>query len=166
VSSLALLTRVLRAYGSEPARFLPQRIEEGYGLSTEGVSRCLAEHAPQLLIAVDCGTSSCAEIADLCSRGVDVVVLDHHECAAALPSCVALVNPKRGAGFHYLCSVGLVFKLAHALLKRRPVAGFDLRAHLDLVALGTVADLVPLVEENRTLVKRGLEQLGQSRWAG
>lgn len=166
VSSLALLTRVLRAYGAEPARFLPQRIEEGYGLSADGVSRCLATHAPQLLIAVDCGTSSCAEIADLCGRGVDVVVLDHHECTAALPACIALVNPKRGAGFHYLCSVGLVFKLAHALLKRRAVPGFDLRAHLDLVALGTVADLVPLVEENRTLVKRGLVQLGQSRSVG
>jgi len=166
VTSAALLTRVLRAYGAQPAQFLPQRVEEGYGLSADGVSRCLATHAPQLLIAVDCGTSSCAEIADLCGRGVDVVVLDHHECTAALPTCVALVNPKRAAGFHYLCSVGLVFKLAHALLKRRPIAGFDLRAHLDLVALGTVADLVPLVEENRTLVKRGLVQLGTSRFVG
>ena len=79
---------------------------------------------------------------------MDVIVIDHHECAGALPPCVALVNPKLSDDFHYLCSVGLVFKTAHALLKRRPVADFDLRAHLDLVALGTVADLVPLREEN------------------
>ena len=76
------------------------------------------------------------------------------------------MNPKRAGGFHYFCSVGLVFKLAHALLKARPLAGFDLRAHLDLVAIGTVADLVPLIDENRILVKRGLAQLAQTTSAG
>ena len=79
-------------------------------------------YAPRLLIAVDCGTSSVAEIADLHAQGVDVIVLDHHECKAALPECVALVNPKLGDDFHYLCSVGIVFKVAHALLKTRPRA--------------------------------------------
>jgi single-stranded-DNA-specific exonuclease len=93
-------------------------------------------------------------------------VLDHHECKDALPACVALVNPKLGDDFHYLCSVGIVFKVAHALLKRRPLAGFDLREYLDLVALGTVADLVPLQDENRILVKRGLAQLERTNWAG
>ena len=166
VTSLALLTRVLRAYGAEAPCFLPLRADEGYGLSADGVARCVAEHAPRLLIAVDCGTSSVAEIADLQAQGVDVVVIDHHECKDALPPCVALVNPKLGDDFHYLCSVGLVFKTAHALLKRRPLADFDLRAHLDLVALGTVADLVPLREENRALVKRGLAQLADTRWVG
>lgn len=166
VTSLALLTRVLRAYGAEAPCFLPLRADEGYGLSPDGVARCVAEFAPRLLIAVDCGTSSVAEIAALQAQGVDVVVIDHHECQGALPPCVALVNPKLGADFHYLCSVGLVFKTAHALLKRRPLADFDLRTHLDLVALGTVADLVPLVEENRTLVKHGLGQLAKTRWPG
>ena len=166
VTSLALLTRVLRAYGAEAPCFLPLRADEGYGLSADGAARCVAEFAPRLLIAVDCGTSSVAEIAALQAQGVDVVVIDHHECQGAPPPCVALVNPKLGADFHYLCSVGLVFKTAHALLKRRPLADFDLRAHLDLVALGTVADLVPLVEENRTLVKRGLVQLAETRWVG
>ena len=166
VSSLALLTRVLRAFGAEPLCFLPMRVDEGYGLSADGVARCVSEHAPRLLIAVDCGTSSVAEIAALRAQGVDVVVLDHHECKAELPVCTALVNPKRGADFHYLCSVGLVFKLAHALLKQRPLAGFDLRGHLDLVALGTVADLVPLVEENRVLVRHGLARLAESREVG
>lgn len=166
VTSLALLTRVLRAFGADPQCFLPLRLEEGYGLSADGVARCLGLHAPRLLIAVDCGTSSCAEIAELGAQGIDAIVLDHHECQAALPTCTALVNPKRTAGFHYLCSVGVVFKLAHALLKRRPLPGFNLRAHLDLVAIGTVADLVPLVDENRTLVKRGLAQLAQTGSVG
>jgi len=166
VTSIALLTRVLRAFGSEPACFLPSRVDEGYGLSPDGVARCVAEHAPQLIVAVDCGTSSVAEIAELARQGVDVIVLDHHECKDELPKCVALVNPKLGDDFHYLCSVGIVFKVAHALLKRRPLEGFDLRDYLDLVALGTVADLVPLRAENRAIVKRGLVQLEKTRWVG
>ncbi|MEI9893046.1 MAG: single-stranded-DNA-specific exonuclease RecJ [Chthoniobacter sp.] len=166
VTSLTLLTRVLRAMGAQPACFLPLRADEGYGLSADGVTRCVSEHAPQLVIAVDCGTSSVAEIAALKVQGIDVIVLDHHECKEALPACVALVNPKLGDDFHYLCSVGIVFKVAHALLKQRPTAGFDLRDCLDLVALGSVADLVPLRSENRIFVRRGLVQLAESKWIG
>ena len=166
VTSLALLTRVLRAFGGKPECFLPLRADEGYGLSADGVARCIETFHPQLLVAVDCGTSSVAEIAALKADGVDAIVIDHHEIKGALPDCVALVNPKRGEGFHYLCSVGLVFKVAHALLKRRPLAHFDLREHLDLVALGTVADLVPLQDENRILVKHGLLRLGRTNSVG
>ena len=166
VSSLALLTRVLRGFGAAPECFLPMRVDEGYGLSADGVARCVSTHAPRLLIAVDCGTSSVAEIGALQAQGVDVIVLDHHECKTDLPICTALVNPKRGTDFHYLCSVGLVFKLAHALLKERPLPSFDLRGHLDLVALGTVADLVPLIAENRVLVRHGLARLAESREVG
>ncbi len=169
VTSLALLVRMLRAYGATPEAFLPSRIDEGYGLSPEGVARCVETFAPQLLIAVDCGTASAAEIATLTSQGVDVVVIDHHECPAALPCCTALVNPKRSdaaADFSYLCSAGLVFKFCHALLKTRPLPDFDLREHLDLVALGTVADIVPLTGENRVLVQKGLETMAHTRWVG
>ncbi len=168
VTSLALLSTVLGAYGANPEVFLPLRMEEGYGLSHESVERCLVEHKPQLLVAVDCGTSSIVEIKELKERGVDVIVLDHHEPKSALPECVAVVNPKtdKTSPFHYLCSVGIVFKVCHALLKRRPVPGFDLRTHLDLVALGTVADIVPLKGENRTLVQRGALELGRSSRLG
>ncbi|EDY21878.1 phosphoesterase RecJ domain protein [Chthoniobacter flavus Ellin428] len=166
VTSLALLTRVLRAMGAEPACFLPSRADEGYGLSPDGVARCVSEHDPQLVIAVDCGTSSVAEIAALRAQGVDVIVCDHHECKDALPDCVALVNPKLGDDFHYLCSVGIAFKVAHALLKLRKANDFDLRECLDLVALGSVADLVPLRSENRIFVRNGLLQLAQSKWVG
>ncbi len=166
VTSLTLLTRVLRAFGGKPECFLPMRADEGYGLSPDGVARCVSTLAPQLLIAVDCGTSSVAEIAELQAQGIDVIVLDHHECKDVLPQCAALVNPKLGEDFHYLCSVGIVFKVVHALLKRRPIAGCDLREYLDLVALGTVADLVPLRDENRVFVKRGLAQMEQTKWVG
>ena len=188
VTSLALLAEMLRAYGGAPELFLPLRVEEGYGLSRESIGRCLDQHHPQLLIAVDCGTSSVAEIAGLRRRGVDVIVLDHHqpplqssglacepalssefagEPRSALPECVAIVNPKIDpeSRFHYLCSVGIVFKLCHALLKTRPV-DFDLKSKLDLVALGTVADIVPLRGENRTLVQRGAIEITRSMRPG
>ena len=156
VTSLALLDELLRAYNCAPDLFLPLRVEEGYGLSRESVERCFEQHQPQLLIAVDCGTSSVNEIADLKKRAVDVIVLDHHEPRSKVPDCVAIVNPKlTECGFEYLSSVGIVFKLCHALLKTRPLPGFDLKSKLDLVALGTVADIVPLRGENRVLVQRG-----------
>ena len=142
-----------------------------------------------MLIAVDCGTASTSEIAELKKRGVDVIVLDHHEpplrssgltgqpsqgygsageAKSVLPECVALVNPKTdpASPFHYLCSVGIVFKLCHALLKTRPLPGFDLKSKLDLVALGTVADIVPLVGENRLLVHRGAIEIAQTSRIG
>ena len=168
VTSLGLLVEMLRAYGATPEPFLPLRMEEGYGLSRESVERCIEQHRPQLLIAVDCGTASTGEIAELKKRGVDVIVLDHHEPKSQLPDCVAIVNPKTDSAspFHYLCSVGIVFKLCHALLKTRPVPEFDLKSKLDLVALGTVADIVPLVGENRLLVQRGAIEIGRTSRVG
>ena len=167
VTSLALLNEILRAYGATPELFLPLRMEEGYGLSHESVERCLEQDRPQLLIAVDCGTSSLHEVADLKKRGVDVIVLDHHEPKTQLPDCVAIVNPKlTECGSEYLSSVGIVFKLCHALLKTRPLPGFDLKSKLDLVALGTVADIVPLRGENRVMVQRGALEIARTRRIG
>ena len=167
VTSLTLLAEVLQGFGAVPGLFLPLRMEEGYGLSPESVDRCLEQHRPDLLITVDCGTSSLNEIAELKKRGVDVIVLDHHEPKSSLPDCVAVVNPKidPNSAFDYLCSVGITFKLCHALLKRRPV-DIDLKSKLELVALGTVADLVPLHAENRTLVQRGAVELSKSTRPG
>jgi len=166
VTSLALFTRILRQLGADPRPFLPLRMDEGYGLSPEGLARCVAQHQPQLLLALDCGTCSVAEIASLNTQGVDVLVFDHHESKGERPPCLAMVNPKLGDDFHYLCSAGIVFKACHALLKLRPAPGVDLRDYLDIVALGTVADIVPLKAENRILVRRGLSQLEKSRWTG
>lgn len=166
ITSLTLLARVLQAYGASPALFLPMRIEEGYGLSAEGVSRCLETHRPQLLVALDCGTSSADRIAEIEASGVDVLVVDHHEVPPVAPKCRAFINPKTGTDHRYFCTVGLVFKLCHALLKQRRLTDFDLRQYLDLVAIGTIADLVPLIAENRILVYHGLKQLETTQWIG
>ena len=167
VTSLALLDEMLGAYGATPELFLPLRMEEGYGLSRESIERCVKQHRPQLLIALDCGTSSVNEISELKKRGVDVIVLDHHEPKSELPDCVAVVNPKlTQCGMEYLCSVGIVFKLCHALLKTRLLTGFDLKSKLDLVALGTVADIVLLRGENRVLVQRGAIEIARTSRIG
>jgi single-stranded-DNA-specific exonuclease len=167
VASLALLYRLLIAYGGCVECFLPHRVEEGYGLSEAGIDRCFELYDPQLLIAVDCGTNAIREIAAVRHRGADVIVLDHHEPRPARPDCTALVNPKRGDGaFSFLCSAGIAFKTAHALLKRSPLPSFDLKTTLDIVALATLCDLVPLTGENRTLVRAGLDQMASTRWPG
>ena len=170
ITSSALIWRVLRKLGGDAETFLPLRMEEGYGLSQDGVERCVEQHKPALLVAVDCGTTAVRQVAWLRERGIDVVIIDHHALPPELPNANALVNPQRdGEGrLDYLASVGLVFKVCHGLLK---LAGegnraVDLRDYLDLVAVGTVADIVPLVEENRVLVRRGLRQLEQSLWPG
>ena len=175
VTSTTLLLEVLRQFGWRVDAYLPNRMEEGYGLSRDGVENCLNQFPVPLLLAVDCGSTSVETIHWLAQRGVEVIVLDHHQVADPAPKAVALVNPQRlpeGGGSRELCSVGLAFKLAHALVKRGRETGlpgaqdFDLRPLLDLVALGTIADLVPLTGENRILVAAGLERLRSTRRPG
>jgi len=199
VTSTALLLEVLRPLGWRVDFYLPNRMDEGYGLSADGVENCLKKFPTTLLLAVDCGSTAVETIASLRARGVDVIVLDHHQVSSPAPEAVALVNPQlRRTGvapvsnqketaqaesedgdrrdacptFTELCSAGLAFKLAHALVKRGRETGltgaaeFDLRPLLDLVALGTIADIVPLVGENRILVSAGLERLNQTRRPG
>lgn len=169
VSSLALLRAGLAAYGIEVSVTLPHRMDEGYGLSEDGLARCLEETNPALVVAVDCGTTSLHEARWLAQRGVDLIILDHHEAAPeGLPTCAAIVNPKASGEQPYLCSAGVVFKVIHGLLKTRPLdrSVFDLKSHLDLVALATVADIVPLVEENRLLVRHGLAELARTTRPG
>jgi len=179
VTSTALLVEVLRSLGWMVDFYLPNRMDEGYGLSADGVENCLKKFPVKLLLAVDCGSTAVENIAWLRERGVDVIVLDHHQFSNPAPAAVALVNPQLSTFnpqpstlFTELCSAGLAFKLAHALIKRGRKIGlpgaadFDLRPLLDLVALGTIADLVPLIGENRILVTAGLEKLNTTNRAG
>jgi single-stranded-DNA-specific exonuclease len=171
VTSTALLGETLRALGWKADHYLPHRMEEGYGLSLDGVENCLKKFPVTLLLAVDCGSTAVEAVAWLAGKGVDTLVLDHHQVSSPAPAAVAIVNPQladRSSGaptFRELCSAGLAFKLAHALVKRGrelglpAAADFDIRPLLDLVALGTIADLVPLTGENRILVLMGLERL-------
>jgi len=168
ITSSALIWRVLRKLGAEVETFLPLRMEEGYGLSQDGVERCVEQHRPAVLIAVDCGTTALKQVAWLRERGIDVVIIDHHALPPELPAAHALVNPQRDGVLDYLASVGLVFKVCHGLLKLAEEGNgrIDLREYLDLVAIGTVADIVPLIGENRVLVRRGLRQLEHTLWPG
>ncbi len=178
VTSTALLIEVMTALGWKVDFYLPHRLDEGYGLSQDGVENCCKKFPVKLLLAVDCGSTAVASIAWLKERGIDVIVLDHHQVSQPLPPAVAVVNPQLSSGpnsnqsFQELCSAGLAFKLAHALVKQGRELGwteaheFDLRPLLDLVALGTIADLVPLTGENRILTKIGLEYLNQTKRPG
>ncbi|MEP2775122.1 MAG: single-stranded-DNA-specific exonuclease RecJ [Luteolibacter sp.] len=163
ISSITLMRKILYSYGIEPATFIPRRGSEGYGLSIAALDRCIEENGkPDLLISVDCGTVSINEVAHLRSLGVEVIIVDHHEpLEDQRPDCTALVNPKCSEDFTYLCAAGVVFKLGHALLKTRP-SGLDLKELLDLVAVATIADIVPLIGENRLLVRHGLKRLPTS----
>lgn len=176
VTATTLLLEVLRGLGWQVSYYLPRRLEEGYGLSHEAAANCLEKCPVTLFLAVDCGSTAWETIAWLQTRGVDVIVLDHHQVSDPVPAARALVNPQLAPAdapsFRELCSVGLAFKLAHALIKHARSAGlagaadYDLRPLLDLVALGTIADLVPLTGENRVLVSAGLERLNQTSRPG
>ena len=176
VTATTLLSEVLRDLGWNVGHYLPHRFDEGYGLSEEGVENCLAGRAATLLVAVDCGSNAHGTIGKLKERGIDVVVLDHHQVSGEPPPARAVVNPQLAPpgepSFRELCSAGLAFKLAHALVKhgreqgRVAELGYDIRGLLDLVALGTIADLVPVTGENRILIRAGLDRLNQTRRPG
>ncbi len=172
VTSTALLVSILRRFGASPRFIVPRRMEDGYGLSRSAIDRALELGRPGLFIALDCGTNSHDEIAYLSAQGIDVIVIDHHRSKERPLAQGLLINPHvhacadgSDAAWRNLCTVGLVFKLVHGLLKQlraenHPVAlGLKLSDYLDLVALGTVADLVPLTGENRILACHGLKIL-------
>ncbi len=179
VSSTALLVMVLRRFGLNPRFVVPRRSEDGYGLSRSAIDRALEAGKPDLFIVLDCGTNSHTETAFLRAQGIDVIVIDHHRSKEPALDHGLLINPHVNAceqnsdsAWRNLCTVGLVFKLCHGLLKQlraenHPVAfRIKLRDHLDLVALGTVADLVPLIGENRILARHGLRILQETQRPG
>lgn len=193
VTSTALLLEVFRALGLRVQFYLPDRFDEGYGLSKKAVANCLDRVPAKLMVAVDCGSTATETVAWLGRRDVDVIVLDHHQVSFPPPQVRALVNPMVQAGppiqdtqgpslsdrppyqprrSTELCSVGLAFKLAHALVKHgravglKAAAELDVREWLELVALGTIADVVPLTGENRILVSAGLARLNTTARPG
>ena len=175
-TSAALLARFLRHCGIDPIIHIPDRLFEGYGPNIEAV-RALAARGATLLVTVDCGTTSVEPLAEARTLGVDVVVIDHHQADEALPPAVAIVNPNRRddlSGLGHLAAVGLVFMTVVAVNRVLRGRGFwsanrpepDLLALLDDVALGTVADVVPLVGLNRAFVAKGLLALRRRDRAG
>lgn len=165
VTAAALLRQTLEALGGRVLCYLPHREREGYGVH-EAALLGLAERGARVVVTVDCGIRAGTELAAARRRGLDVIVTDHHALPQDLPEAVAVINPRRpdcGYGYQDLAGVGLAFKLAQALLRVEQQVGgskgLDEADLLDLVAIGTVADVVPLTGENRALVARGLAVL-------
>jgi single-stranded-DNA-specific exonuclease len=165
VCATALMVSTLRGLGADVDWFIPNRIEDGYGLSGENVRR-LAERGTGLLLTVDCGITSVAEVALARELGMEVVVTDHHQRASELPDCPLLHPEVSGYPFVSLCGTAVAWKLSCALREEAGSAGptskvgpADPASDLDLVALATVADVVPLIGENRSLVRRGLAEI-------
>jgi len=162
-ASSAMLKRFLAHYGVPAEIYIPDRIFEGYGPNPEAM-RELARRGASLIVTVDCGTNSAAAIEAANAAGADVVVLDHHQVGGALPDALAVVNPNREddlSGQGHLCAAGVVFLAlvqTARVLRERKVTGepFDLLSLLDLVALATVCDVVPLIGVNRAFVAKGL----------
>ncbi|MCY1350822.1 Single-stranded-DNA-specific exonuclease RecJ [compost metagenome] len=163
-ASSALMARFLRHFGIDAEIYIPDRIFEGYGPNPAAIEQ-LIDNGAELIVTVDCGSTSHEALAVAAKRGIDVVVIDHHQVGSALPACHALVNPNREddlSGQGHLCAAGVVYLvLVNTLRVLRNagdgrVASFDLLAQLDLVALATVCDVVPLKGLNRAYVVKGL----------
>ena len=162
VSSTSLMVHLMRRMGASFDTYIPNRFTEGYGLHRDAISE-LKERGFKLIVTVDTGISAVEQVDHAKKLGLDVIVTDHHEPPEVIPEAFAVINPKQPAcsyPFDMLAGVGVAFKLAHALLKEPPL---DLA---DLAALGTIADLVPLVDENRILARLGLKRLNQTRNVG
>ncbi len=175
VTATVLLVQALQSIGAKVKPYIPHRIDEGYGLNIDALNQ-LKEQGVRVVVTVDCGVRSLAEVAFGKKTGLDMIVTDHHAPGDALPDSFATINPKQALcryPFKDLSGAGVAFKLAQALLRAEKQLPFSKEnmpipedALVDLVALGTVADLVPLTGENRALVKRGLAQLRESERPG
>ena len=176
VTSTTLLVSVLREFGLDPHYFIPRRKEEGYGMSPEIVRRALDAGTPDLFFALDCGTNATAEVDSLSERGCDIVIIDHHRSKTPTPPNAILVNPNSvftaAPAYSPLCTAGLIFKVIHGFLKLLRIRGDErafkiiLREYLDLVAMGTITDISPLVGENRTMTWFGLRQMRNTKREG
>ncbi len=168
VTSIVLLQTVLKTIGADAGFVIPHRLVDGYGLKTEVLERVLAERNVKLVITVDCGITSVDPVRRAIERGIDVIVTDHHLPPEALPSAVAVLNPKQeGCNYPFkeLAGVGVAFKLCCELI-RRSGKRISIDSLLKIAAIGTVADVAPLIGENRTITRLGLDGLADVRNPG
>lgn len=168
ITSIATLSKFLTELGIRNDYYLPNRLEEGYGLNKAALDK-IKENGTKLLITVDCGISAYEEVEYAKSLGMDVIVTDHHECPEVIPIAHAVIDPKRNDStypFSSLAGVGVTFKLIHAISIRLELDRKKYLKYLDIVCLGTVADIVPLVDENRIIVNFGLMLVRETRNVG
>ena len=167
VTSTALLVECLTSLGFRVVHHIPRRID-GYGLRSQPLLQ-LRQAGATLVVAIDCGISATREVDEAADLGLDVIIADHHHVPQVLPRAVAVINPHQDGcdyPFKDLCAVGIAYKIATALFEREARGQSELERWLDLVAIGTVADVVSLRDENRTLVARGLRRLNPASRLG
>lgn len=167
ITATALLYLVINKLGGQVDFYLPNRLVEGYGLSEDGINEA-KEKGVSLIITVDTGITAVDHVKYATSVGIDIVVTDHHEAGETIPDALAIINPKQPACDYggELSGVGVAYKFAQALYQRLEQNEEELREHLDLVALGTSADIVPLVGENRVLTSFGIAQIARTTKPG
>jgi len=168
VTATALLVEVIIQLGGKAVHYIPDRFEEGYGFSEAAIQGVLALN-PDLIITVDCGVRSIKEVDLMNAAGVDVIITDHHQPLEDVPQACAIINPKQTGDnypFKELAGVGLAYKLAQAVSDKFPEKRVVIENWLDLVTLGTISDLAPLRDENRTLVRRGLDRINENKRPG
>jgi single-stranded-DNA-specific exonuclease len=167
-TSTTLLYLTIKLLTDQVSYFIPDRLKEGYGLSIYGI-QVAKDRGAGLILAVDCGITANKEVDQARLMGLDVIIIDHHVPGETLPDAVAVLNPKRmdcDYPFKELCGVGLAYKVAQALAEQVGLPDHAVYAHMDLVALGTTADIVPLRDENRVLTKYGLAMIQQTKKPG
>jgi len=168
VTATVLMVEALQALGGQVEPYIPDRFEEGYGLNNDALTK-LKDSGVQVVITVDCGIRSVLEAEHADKIGLDLIISDHHHVGEQIPAAFAVIDPKRDDDAYpdkNLAGVGVAYKIVQALISRRPPGGLAAEHWLDLVALGTVADMVPLVGENRLLVRKGLHRLRQGQRQG
>jgi len=167
LTSVALLFSILKELTTNLYYYIPNRFQEGYGLNEEAIDIAFKNNF-KLIITVDCGISSICEIEKANNYGIDVIVIDHHQPQKDLPSAVAIINPKCDINYPFkeLAGVGVSFKVAQALYLKLGKNQDDLLNLLDYVALGSIADSVPFIDENRILIKHGIKMLNQTKKEG
>jgi single-stranded-DNA-specific exonuclease len=168
VTSIVLLQTVLRMLGADAGFVVPHRLVDGYGLKIEVIERVLVERDVKLVITVDCGITSVEPVRRAIERGIDVIITDHHLPPGTLPSAAAVLNPKQPGceyPFKELAGVGVVFKLCCELI-RRSGRKISIDSLLKIAAIGTIADVAPLIGENRTIARLGLDGLADPRNPG
>ncbi len=170
MTSTTILFKFLLERGLNPKYYIPNKIEEGYGFSIEAIDEIIGKYTGKekidLIITVDCGITSIKEVEYAKTKNIDVIITDHHEPQEELPKAIAIVNPKRHeskAKFRELAGVGVVFKLLMALTEKLKLDKSSYMQYIDLVALGTISDIVPMLSENRIIEKYGLEEFKKSK---
>lgn len=168
ITSITVIKKFLKERGLDVGYYIPNRLDEGYGLNKEAVEK-IANEGYTLIITVDCGISGIEEIKYAYEKGMEVIVTDHHEPLEELPKCVAVIDCKRKDNkypFKNLAGCGVVFKLTQAISQKLNLDEKEYLKYLDIVCVGTISDIVPLVDENRVIAKLGLKLVEQTRNPG